>query len=72
MTDKKLVGLEEKATDMGMALLLARHIKNPCGTGIEERSNMRNVYLFEAKRLLPTMTDESARGYLQRIVDSYK
>jgi len=66
--------IPEKASDMEIALLLARHIDNPCETEVApgEKENIREFYLKEAERVLSKMTDEDAKRFLESKIKEYE
>jgi hypothetical protein len=60
---------KEKMTDMELFLSLAGHIKQPCED--LEGNNIRDFYIREAKRVLPTFTNEYAKGLLEDLIKEY-
>ena len=66
------MGNLEKATDMEIALKLASHIKNPCTTLVGDKTyNIREFYLRESRRILPTLDNPHARSFLERVIEKY-
>lgn len=57
---------KEPATDMEMALILAKHIDNPCED--EQGNNIRDFYIREAKKVLETMQDPDAKKFLENAI----
>ena len=54
-----------KTTDMEVAMMLAKHIENPCSIELEGRTeNIRYVYLEMAEHILPNLTNPFAREFL--------
>ncbi len=63
----------EKSTDMGIALELATHIENPCTVEVNGREeNLRNFYMGEAERIIPTFQNQSAKKFLESVMEEYK
>ena len=60
---------KEKATDMALALYLIGHIEKPCE--YEEGKNIRDFYIREAKRVLPTFQNQEARALLEKFIQKY-
>lgn len=60
-----------KATDMEMVLFYQRHIEEPC---VEPRTgkNLRDFYIREATRILPTLTNPVAKSMLEETIEMYK
>ncbi len=63
-----------EASDGDVADFLIKHIDNPCKFEIHlgHWVNVREDYLREAERFLPTMTDPVAKDRLQKKVDQYR
>ena len=66
--------LPEIATDIEMASFLVGHIDNPCEVEVApgQIENIRGVYIREAKRLLPTMTNPEARDLLHKKIQQFE
>jgi len=64
----------EKASDMELALFLAKHIDNPCEVEVApgEKENIREFYLREAKKALSVITDENAKKFLELKIKEYE
>ncbi|OGI84980.1 hypothetical protein A3H56_02555 [Candidatus Nomurabacteria bacterium RIFCSPLOWO2_02_FULL_42_24] len=60
---------KEKATDMELALFLIKHINDPCED--LEGNNIRDFYIREAKKALPTIQDAEAKRLLEEIIQEY-
>ena len=46
------------------------HIDNPCGT--LEKRNIRNFYIREAEKILPTMENLDTKQLLEEKISKYK
>ena len=66
--------IPEGATDMELAIFLAGHIDNPCTVEVApgQVENIRQFYLAEAKKLLPTMTNPGAKDVLEDKIKEYE
>ncbi len=64
----------DKASDMELALFLAKHIDNPCETEIApgRGENIRNFYIKEAEAALVKMVDSEAKNFLELKIKEYK
>jgi hypothetical protein len=64
----------EKASDMEIALFLAKHIDRPCEAEVKpgEIRNIREFYIKEAKRLLEKMENPEAKKFLELKIQEYK
>ena len=65
------MGKYREPNEADVVLKLVRHIQNPCGTkvnGITE--DIREFYLREAERILPTLTGP-IRRILEREIEIY-
>lgn len=60
---------KEVATDMEMALLLIKHIENPCED--LHGNNLRDFYIRDAKRALTTFHDPDAEQLLMNVIKKY-
>ncbi len=70
---EKLARIIEKPLDTGIVLNLESHIQNPCGTIVgDEIRDIREFYIREAERILPTLTNPHAADYLARIIEKYR
>jgi MinD superfamily P-loop ATPase len=64
---------KRKMSDMEIAMRIAKHIENPCGIVIDGKEhNIRNFYLREAKKLIPTLDNPYAKGFLEAIMRKYE
>jgi len=64
---------KDKITDMELALRLAEHIEKPCEVEVHgRRENIRNFYIREAEKILPTLKEEHAKEFLQSIMRKYE
>ena len=62
-----------KASDIEVAVMLSGHIENPCTCESNGKVyDIRDFYIREAERLLPTLTNPFARELLQGSVNKYK
>jgi len=59
----------EMASDIEIAMKLIQHIEEPCEAPTGD--NIREFYLNEARKVLETMKEPSARALLQEVVDKY-
>ena len=57
-------------TDMELVLFWIRHIEEPCEDG--QGNNVRSVYLREAKKLLPKLTNTFAKKMLEEVIKKYE
>lgn len=55
----------EKASDQQVADFFEKHIKKPCGT---KAGDLEDFYKREAKKIIPTFTDEAARRQLGKAI----
>ena len=63
----------EKLADIEIALTLARHIKNPCGTIVNGKNyNLRPFYIELAYKNLSELKDEYAKKFLESIIRIYR
>ncbi len=63
----------EGSLDTEKVLFLERHLENPCGTIVDgEFRDIREFYIREAERILPTLTNPYAADYLARIIEKYR
>jgi hypothetical protein len=63
----------KELTDIEIALTLARHIKNPCGTMVNGKNyNLRYFYLELADKNLSDLKDEHAKRFLESVVRMYE
>ena len=64
----------EKASDMELAVFLAKHIENPCEVEVEpgKRENIREFYLREAKNMISKMADLDAKKFLEFKIEEYE
>ncbi|HOX40842.1 MAG TPA: hypothetical protein PK263_01445 [bacterium] len=64
---------EPPATDLELAMLLMRHIDNPCDVEVApgRRENIREFYLREAERDMEKMTDPDAKEMLRAKIAEY-
>lgn len=60
---------KERATDMAVAKFLIFHIENPCED--LQGNNIRGFYIREARRILPSFTDDTARHLLEAAIVKY-
>jgi len=60
---------KEQATDMEMALILAKHIDNPCED--EQGNNIKDFYIREAKKVLETMQNPDAKKILENAINEH-
>ena len=66
------MGNLEVKTDMGIALKLESHIRNPCATQIGGKIyDLRVFYLREARIILPTLENFGAREFLEGVIKEY-
>ncbi len=63
------VAEKKVATDIELARFLIKHLDQPCED--LEGNNVRNVYLREAKKVLPTIVDVEARKLLEESIERY-
>ena len=65
--------INEKPTDMEVALNWAYHIKHPCTVMVDgEEKNIRDFYLRVSKDIiLPKLTNPFARRFLQMEINEY-
>lgn len=66
---ENLIERDPRSTDMEIALKLAEHIKNPCGT---QGQTLRDFYIREAERVLGTLTNPGAVEFLKEIIATYR
>jgi hypothetical protein len=59
----------EVASDMAYALFLIKHIEEPCEDA--HGNNIRDFYIREAKKVLPTFTNSDAKKVLQDAIDMH-
>lgn len=59
----------EMATDIEVANFLAGHIEAPCED--LQGNNIRDFYIREARKVLPTMTNEFAKEILEKTIRKY-
>ncbi len=66
--------LPKKASDLELAAFLIKHIDDPCEVqiGPGETANIRQFYIEEAKRHLPTFTNTMAREALEGKIKEYE
>ena len=66
--------IPERASNMEIALFLAGHIDNPCEAEVapDQKKNIREFYLREAKNVLSEMTDENAKRFLELKIKEYE
>jgi len=66
--------MPDQATDQEVADFLCKHIDNPCEVQISSgfTANLRDFYIKEAERFLPTMTDPAAKKQLANKIKRYK
>lgn len=66
--------MSQPAPDRETADFLIGHINNPCEVEVYpgHTENLRDFYLREAERILPTMTDPVAQNDLQAKVNQYR
>ena len=57
------------ATDMELVLVLIRHINEPCED--LEGNNIRDFYIREAKSVLPTIQNVTAKEMLEEVIQRY-
>lgn len=64
----------EKATDMEITDFLSEHIDKPCEVEVYpgQVENIRDFYIREAERILPTFVDPEAAKKLQEKINEYK
>ncbi len=57
-----------------LVFFLIEHINNPCEVEVGEaqRANLRDFYLREAERVLPTINDLTARELLKAKINEYR
>ncbi|MCL5730428.1 MAG: hypothetical protein M1165_02575 [Candidatus Pacearchaeota archaeon] len=65
--------MTKEMSDMEIALFWAGHIENPCTTIVNGREeNIREFYLREAKEtVMPRLSEEYAKKFLQSVIDRY-
>ncbi len=66
--------IEKRASDAKLTEFLSFHIDNPCETQLYDGQvvNIRDFYIREAERILPTFTDMEAKKKLQEKIDQYR
>ena len=64
----------EAATDAELADFLIEHIDNPCEVEVApgQVENIREFYIKEAERVIPTMVDPEAIDKLKKKIEEYK
>jgi hypothetical protein len=62
--------LPKNATDLEYALTLIQHIEAPCHD--LAGNSLRDFYLREAIRVLPSFKDSSTKALLEEIIAKYK
>ena len=67
--DPKKKPEQKVATDTGIVLKLIEHINEPCTD--EAGRNLRDFYIKEAKRVLPTLTNLEAKKTLKEGIQKY-
>lgn len=72
--EKEFPMVPKNSTDMEAALFLINHIINPCEVNVspDKVRNIRQFYLTEAGRILPSLTNEFAKELLLQKVEEYK
>ncbi len=60
---------KETATDMEIAMRLITHIEKPCED--QDRNNLRDFYIREAKRFLDTFQNPDAKQLLEDAIQKY-
>ncbi len=64
--------MEKKvASDIKFAYFLIKHIENPC-TDPQTGLNIRDFYIREAERAIPTFTDSTAADKLRECIYIYR
>ena len=64
--------MEQKMSDIELAVELTAHIEHPCEVEVNGNiHNIRDFYIREAKRVLPALTNPHARDLLQMHIDKY-
>lgn len=64
----------ERAIDMEITDFLSKHIDEPCEVEVYpgQVENIRDFYIREAERILPTFVDLEAAKKLQEKINEYK
>jgi len=73
-SEEEFEKIPEKASDMELAIFLAKHIDNPCEAEVEpgRKENIRELYLREARNMLPKMVDINAKEFLELKIKEYE
>lgn len=63
----------EVASDREIVDLLIEHIKNPCKVELAQGkiANIRDFYIREANRLIPTLNNEDERARIEDVIKKY-
>jgi len=72
--DKEIPVIPKFASDMELVDFLIRNIQNPfeLETGDGQSESSRSLYIKEAERHLPDMTNPFAKEMLEAEIDKYK
>jgi len=64
---------DREMTDIELAMKIAQHIEKPCEVEVRgEKKNIRDFYMREAEKILPTLKEEYARDFLESIMRKYQ
>ncbi|MFH1310986.1 MAG: hypothetical protein ABIH65_01115 [Nanoarchaeota archaeon] len=74
LTEKRIISEEdfEKLSDSEIALFYTFHINHPCSVNVNNKDvNIRAIYINEAKRILPKLSNPFAKSFLESVIRNY-